>query len=430
MNFGATSATGQTTRITLGLLPNQTITVKVPLVFWDSGRVEIAADGSDLIDQNGAQNPFRYDVNAVRSITDPSLEQVSPDYSGGLVMWYHSPTALDASNDAPVQLTEYTIRDAYLGTLPNPTPLPSGELHSLINYDVSYVDSMVLSIAMEATNVPIPIPPYDEHTGPVGGPTKDFAWIGSQLTLNEMQTAIKQFTSPTSEGGILGDYFGGNGYPFYNNPNPDAPIKVPSGQNLVFQSPLALVRSTYNTYGPINQWMLSSGGTGPIGEIVGGTSLGQASNTTLQLNHTDPADRASLQLLHDELAKGVVFDVTASTSPLASDIQPGTTLVSVDVSTGIATLSKPTIVANQGLHVYTFQRPITDYALTALVNLWYSWAQYYVDNVKVSAVADRPGSVSADLQGAHDPGRRFGGGNECYRHQHSARHHRLVGCQR
>ena len=156
------------------------------------------------------------------------------------------------------------------------------------------------------------------------------------------------------------------------------------------------MRSTYNTYGPINQWMLSSGGTGPIGEIVGGTSLGLADNKTLQLNHTDPADRASLQLLHDELTNGVVFDVTASTSPLASDIPPGTTLVSVDVSTGIATLSNPTIVANQGLHVYTFQRPVTDYALTALVNLWYSWAKYYVNNVEVSAVADRPGSLSAD----------------------------------
>ena len=379
-----------------GLLPNQTITVKVPLVFWDSGRVEIAADGSDLFDQNGAQNPFRYDVHAALSVSDPRLQQFSTDYVGGIVMWYHSPTALDASNDAPVQLTEYTIRDAYLGTLPNPTPLPVGELHSLINYDVSYVDSMILSIAMEATDVPIPIPPFDPNTGPVNGPVKDFGWIGSQLTLAQMQTAIKQFTTATAEGGILGSYFGGNGFPFYNNPNPDAPIKVPSGQNLVFQSPLALVRSTYETFGPINQWMLSSGGTGPIGEIVGGTSLGLADNLKLQLNHGDPADRARLELLQGELAKGMVFDVTASTSPLASDIQPGTTLVSVDPNTGIAVLSHPTIAANQGLHVYTFQRPVTDYVLTAPVNLWYSWAKYYVSNVQVSAVTDRPGSLSAD----------------------------------
>jgi hypothetical protein len=381
-----------------GLLPKQTITVKVPLVFWDSGRVEIAADGSDLFDQNGAQNPFRYDVNAALSITDPNLQQFTADYAGGIVMWYHSPTALDASNDAPVQLTEYTIRDAYLGTLPNPDPLPTGELHSLINYDVSYVDSMVLSIAMEATNVPIPIPPFDPNIGPVGGPTKDFAWIGSQLTFTQMQAGIKQFTTSTADGGILGNYFGGQGYPYYNNPNPDAPIKVPSGQNLVFQSPLAGTKSTYNTFGPINQWMLSSGGTGLIGEIVGGTSLGQTDNNTLQLNHMTPTDRANLQRLHDELATGTVFGVTASTAPLASDIQPGTTLESVNPDTGIATLSHPTIVANQGLHTYTFQRPITDYALTRLVNLWYSWAQYYVNNVNVSAVANRPGSLTSDLR--------------------------------
>jgi hypothetical protein len=382
----------------LGLPMKTTITVTVPLVFWDSGRVEIAAEGSDIIAQNAAQqqNPFRYDVNAVRYITQPNLESFTNDYSGGLVMWYHSPTALDASNDAPVQLTEYTIRDAYLGTLPNPTILPDGELHSLVNYDVSYVDSMVLPIAMEATSVPIPIPPYDIHSGPIGGPVKDFGWIGAQLTIDQLQNGIKTFTSTTSAGGILGDYFGGNGYPYYNNPNTSGDIKVPSGQNLIFQSPLALVRSTYSTYGPLNQWMLSSGGTEPIGEIVGGTSAGQTNDTTITLNHASDTDKAMLQVLHDLLDKGLVFNVTASTDPVASDIQADTTLSSVDPSTGVATLSKSTIPANRGLHVYTFQRPVTDYAASALVDLWYSWAKYYVDHVNAAPVTDRAGSISAD----------------------------------
>ena len=54
---------------------------------------------------------------------------------------------------AAAQLTEFTIRDTYLKNFPD---VPLSEQHPLINYDVSYVDSMILPVAMEAADVPVP----------------------------------------------------------------------------------------------------------------------------------------------------------------------------------------------------------------------------------------------------------------------------------
>ena len=85
-------------------------------------------------------------------------------------MWYHSLTAENPNNDAPFQLIEMSFR----GTFYNPKinvgtgfnyligfdttkkNYISANDFDLVNYDVSYVDSIALPVAMEADQVPIP----------------------------------------------------------------------------------------------------------------------------------------------------------------------------------------------------------------------------------------------------------------------------------
>src|SRR6185369_8791176 len=146
----------------VGLLPGQTVTVQVPLVFWDASRVYLATDGTDmfpLVDNLPAlasppnsPNPFHYHD---KMQDDPSTStarfiEKTVDQSA-LVMWYHARSikdntagkglAEDVSHDSATQLTEFTIRSSYLATLPTAADIPDSEKHDLVNYDVSYVDS-------------------------------------------------------------------------------------------------------------------------------------------------------------------------------------------------------------------------------------------------------------------------------------------------
>ena len=72
-------------------------------------------------------------------------------------MYYHcgdpGNNAVDPSADAPDQLIEWTIRDKKFLTAisQNYGKIDKSQLIDLINYDVSYVDHMLLPVAMEAT---------------------------------------------------------------------------------------------------------------------------------------------------------------------------------------------------------------------------------------------------------------------------------------
>ncbi len=50
---------GQTVNY-VGLLPGNSITIDVPLVFWDAGRIIITTDGADLFGTGANGNPFLY----------------------------------------------------------------------------------------------------------------------------------------------------------------------------------------------------------------------------------------------------------------------------------------------------------------------------------------------------------------------------------
>ncbi len=160
--IGYVNTSGQQT---LGLPAYATITFAIPLVFWDSERTYIATDGQDLIPAPGpgVQNPFHYDATSDRGVslsTDPNSWVHSLSIGGapatGLVMFYHATTPQGIALDAPAQLTEFTIRDPYLTNwLTEPIV---AETTVEFNYDVSYVDSLTAPVAMEAINVPVPIP--------------------------------------------------------------------------------------------------------------------------------------------------------------------------------------------------------------------------------------------------------------------------------
>ena len=83
----------------LGLKPEQSITIDVPLVFWDSGRMSIATSSVHFLPADKKANPNTAGVNPFRfyyfnpdAIT-PTARYVVPavasSQSNGLVMYYH-----------------------------------------------------------------------------------------------------------------------------------------------------------------------------------------------------------------------------------------------------------------------------------------------------------------------------------------------------
>lgn len=162
----------------LGLRPGETFTFSVPLVFWDAGRMHITTDGQYIITPTGVANPFPnpfkyYDIDPFSKVeTKRYMEDTSIDGSMGRILWYHAraKTSGDAEQiglDAPTQLTEFTIRDPIMGDTNYKThdEIATSEKQVLVNYDVSYVDSIVLPVAMETTDVQ-PFPPQ-KYTGSI-----------------------------------------------------------------------------------------------------------------------------------------------------------------------------------------------------------------------------------------------------------------------
>src|SRR5262249_13744482 len=199
----------------LGLKPGDQVTVQLPPVFWDSGRLYFATNGpvplSSATDPgNPLQNinPWLYNDTTNTSVVQSYVVAPSDtpaDYSAnfkdpatnyananGVVMWYHDPAkAIDLGFGAPAQLTEWTFRDPHLAVHPGPNgkllapDTAQSEIKKLVNYDVSYVDNLSMSASMEATKADIP----GQFQRPVG--TGNLAWTGADLTDSQMQQFIE-----------------------------------------------------------------------------------------------------------------------------------------------------------------------------------------------------------------------------------------------
>ncbi len=380
--------TGEDDHNYLGLPAGETVVIPVPLAFWDAGRIFVATDSADLTpnatvyQSNPPTNPFQYYDKNEGGVKETlryqqAIEQPSPSTFKAVVMWYRADVALVALDDAPAQLLEFTIRDPYMLKLNS--NLDKNTLGPLINYDVSYVDTIYLPVAMEATDVP-----------DANGTKRAFGWTGAIQSEAQFQQAFEAFVSAGADNG-LGLYFGTDetgttrGYTRYNIADPTAGVKLPSGASALGDSPLLDKRSSYGQ----NIYLLSSGGTGGIKADVN-TSPDPAGSATANVTFNSGPDGDNQRAALTEVAPGVMDVIcNAPTLPCGGVLQDGTKLlkctVNPDGGTGVVTLSQPTNpVPDYTSCTFTYARPASDYVSSAIISLWYSWAKYYMDQNPVS----------------------------------------------
>src|SRR5262249_13620386 len=134
----------------------------------------------------------------------------------------------------------------------------NAETHANINYDVSYVDNMMLPVAMEALDVPVGVNADPNVVNPPTGDRLPFGWIGSGQTVEQFQALLATFLGKNPDANTnnngLGQYFATldpssnktiyNGWSQYVEPQGDL-LKVPSGQAAFSDSPLTDSRSAY-----------------------------------------------------------------------------------------------------------------------------------------------------------------------------------------
>jgi len=397
-----------------GLKAGESILVSVPLVFWNGARIGIGTDSEYLVATKNP-NPLRYDPKSIRAIAP--AETSADTIKNGVVMWYRAETAEAPNDDTEDQLAEWTIRDhTYLSnpaiTSRTKNQIPDNQLVTLINYDVSNVDNLYLPLAMAATDVWIV--PQQSAAGPTpnrtgwkpGSDPACFGWTGAINPNEFLQENIRIFTDDKNT--LLGQYFGGKGWPFYNFPNPDnlktIPMKIPSGANVFAQSPIKGVPSSYGdgTW-QSDKYMLSSGGTKPIQTAIGwsGTVNNQPGSTVLNLNTIDSqAQMAFIQPGYN------VTGLPPANGGVKNPIQAGTTVVKVNPENYTVELSKPLIAPSKDC-AFQFTRPTNDYASEAMIRLWYSWAQYYLTHWKdknlqaPTAPVQIKGSIDAQMATLH-----------------------------
>jgi hypothetical protein len=473
----------------LGVLPHSSITVRVPVVFWNAENTYIATDGTNLIPtQPGQSNPFTYDPTSQRGISPivagpngdgywvTSFASTDSNATAGFVMLYHATTSSTPALPAPAQLAEFTIRDPFLQKFGF---APSTDATNLaIDYDVSYVDNAIAPITMEASAVPFQIPTTQQ--GSANPPAPSYGWTGSQLTFAAMQADIQNFINNNNkDSAYLGSYFTNPlapppppgtappGWPAYYTPTPTT-LKIPGGQNVFLQSPLNGTTSSLDH----SRYMLTSGGTQPISISPGGDALTTGHPTQLPLT-LDPAQRNALASQLKSMLQAGNLNLALSTNPnttvgqvtgydpsgklrgfaivnggqnYTSNLKyklsgggvgtsaTGTAVVKSghislvklpnsgggglytsapsltftsgggggtgaqvypDIGGGTATVALNggvTLPTKTGL-TYIFSRPVTDYAATDITDLWYTWAQYYINYFK------NLGFTGEDVQG-------------------------------
>lgn len=487
---------------TLGLPYGKSITITVPLVFWNGARAAVATDGTNLIPepaQVGTLNPFQfyYSKNGKDAgIFIGTQGVVSSSDGNGILMYYHSYDN-NAPNDpnpaAPGQLIEWTIRDQeflnkvnaydqanHIGTI------AASELTTLINYDVSYVDDLLAPVAMEATQVPIPIQYIQSGTATVnsnghttttiqlqndvtrafllqllttkpdqapampvwhvlynksqtetidvgavtdvntntgvvkvekdgtveGLPAglaafvfytddvkQDYGWTGAENSITQLQQVVKDFTGKADASG-LGQYFGGKGWPQYYNPVSQQ-VKIPGGANILANSPLTNKRSPYDQL----YNLLTSNGAIRIQYFTNGVlkppdqNLTAGSTVTFELTLSDAFTAADLQAMRDALAnQNVAWNVFFNQNPIG-------VIQAIDTATRIVTVKLSQTIENRPAgYSLDFRAPVADPYATKLRDLWYSWANYYVNLAKFKTFGpvDISARVSADTDSPAD----------------------------
>ena len=197
---------------------------------------------------------------------------------------------------------------------------------------------------------------------------------------------------------VWDNYFGGLGWPKYYNPNSNALLKIPSGANILINSPLTTSTSPFD----INRYLLTSGNNG---------------SRILYNAHED------LDPLNQSTNQGDVVTFKVSGANLAAIKKQGGTWVlsdsfdttgnhligTIDIKTINVAAQTITVTLNQSIaslpsgYSYLIVAPPSDPYTTKITNLWYSWANYYVNQFSnLPAPGDVPATVSADTDSTTD----------------------------
>lgn len=363
-------------QVDAGLQPWHQVTVQLPLVFWDGARLFFATNGtgtlqsaSDPGNPLSSAEPWQFNSAAPAfmplpgqpysaTFADPAVGPTSAN-PAGRVLWYHDSNGnltgpKGFADDAPGQLTEFTIRDlTQVKYAPN---MPQNQLATpVLNYDVSYVDELGLPAMMEATDS------YPATNPEIKGA---FAGIGADLSVPQMQQLIAAFTktTPNAANTLLGQYFGGKGYDQYNFPSSISNFDLlPGGFNVFADSALADSESTYNFLPSqtVKNFKLDSGGA--VYRVDTGSPNGNGVVTVGSANITgiDPAKIA-------QLVKGmIVADSGQGPGAQGNYFPAGTYITNVDTVHDTVTVSNPAYFDNSGNKGGTF-------ALTFIGSQWSS----------------------------------------------------------
>jgi hypothetical protein len=409
--------------VATGLLKNgQTFIVTGPGLPGGGEKITIDSSHADYINlptaATGSQQTNQYVFTCLpgQTITPTTrfiqngftLTSGSSIATNGLVMWYHALSAKQPNNDAPFQLTEVTFRGTFyaLNTQAGFKDLLGGAgsddykgaINDSADYDISFVDTINMPVAMEARNVLIP------NTN-IQAP---FGWVGSGQSLQDFQTALAAFTSTNTTGSnanSLGTYFGSKGYPSYLIIDPGN-VKLPAGQNLFFVSPavpggVADIKyyKTFTDGSVINEplYALTSGGNGPSQLSIGGDAAHPSQGVNLGLNTNTLANQFALsQLIAANVANHFTYNVTYNGNQFAGKVV-GMYLDNKKNIIGVQ-LDR-NVPVNPDKYVYTFALSQTDYAAGGVAGLWYSWAKYYVDHVP--STPPPPGARGNILKGSN-----------------------------
>jgi hypothetical protein len=343
--------------VTVGLPAHTSITVDVPLVFWNANTIQFFTTPNILVNDNTFT--YKGGSGSKRFIQDAVGKNVP-----GRIMWYHAPLPQNTGPDAPAQLMEFTIRDKNLTKwAPNVTKETKETLIDLFGYNVSYVQDMLLPITLEAANVPIG----------TTGDTATYGWNGANISVDAMSTGINMFTADAGAGNkqpLLGSYFDGKGWDEYYLPTPKVTgIKIPANDKLFGLSPLGDTRSTYDS----GKFMLASGG-----------NVFQESSPGSVTLHSD-----EITDLNADVVKQLKIGMLVRPNE-PSPFDAGTTI------TGFGNDGKSITVSNKAKMPAstTFNfigstapiGPIRDYVVSTLTSLWYAWANYYATTNSLPAI--------------------------------------------
>src|SRR5262249_35865356 len=150
-----------------------------------------------------------------------------------------------------------------------------------------------------------------------------------------------------------------NGVPVFPA-NSLPPLKVPSGQDTIKDSPFEEKRSTLDIAS--NTYMLTSGGTGAV--HVGANGSTDTANSKILFSPGEVADQTKLA----NVQKGMVITSTDVAVP------NGVTVKGIITDNGTivgVTTDGPQLPAATGKS-FNFDRVPTDYVTTRLIDLWYT----------------------------------------------------------